>query len=104
MGGPDLSYIEDLGGGVIDVINGTLIPVLFALAFIVFLFGVAKAYIISGASDTERAKGHKLILWGLIGFVVMLSVWGIINIFVGTFDLADPGPGGPLPAGPDTLL
>lgn len=103
MPGPDTSYIAHLGGSVIGVINGILVPVLFAICFIIFLYGVAKAYIFSGGE--ERAEGHRLILWGLIGFAVMLSVWGLVNIVTNTFGLDRTGapPGSELPQGPTGL-
>lgn len=79
----------------LNIINGVLVPLLFALAFIVFLYGVAKAYIFSIGNEEEVSKGHKLILWGIIGFVVMLSLWGLVNIVSNTFGLA--GSYAPLP-------
>ena len=100
---PDPSYIADLGGGALDIINGILVPVIFALAFIVFLFGVARKYIFSNGDQTKVAEGHKLILWGIIGFVVMLSFWGLVNILTGTFGLDFIGPPTDLPEGPGIL-
>lgn len=99
---PDLSYIENLGGGAIDVINDILVPVIFALAFIVFLYGIALKYIFSRGDATKVAEGHRLILWGLIGFAVMLSIWGLVNILAGTFGLDFIGPPTDLPEGPGT--
>ena len=72
---------------IINVINGVLVPLLFAVSFIVFLYGIARAYIFSGGDSTKVAEGHRLILWGIIGFVVMLSVWGLVNILSDTFGL-----------------
>ncbi len=97
---PDFTYFTVLGGGVVYVINTILVPVLFALAFIVFLFGVARKYIFSNGDSGKVAEGHRLILWGLIGFVVMLSLWGLVNIVTNTFGLAEPILGQPLPHGP----
>lgn len=96
---PDTSYIVSLGGQITYIINAILVPVLFAVAFIVFIFGVAKTYILSGGEPAERAKGHKLILWGFIGFFVMLSIWGIVNLLTNTIAL--PATGAPLPQGPN---
>jgi hypothetical protein len=31
-------------------------------------------------------------LWGLIGFFLMVSIWGLVNILVGTFDLNNAVP------------
>ena len=81
------TYIECLGGYISYIINGILVPVLFAVAFIVFLYGVAEAYIFSNGDMTKVGQGHKFILWGLIGFAIMISVWGLVNVVVNTFDL-----------------
>ena len=71
---------------ILFIINSILVPLLFAISFIVFLFGIAKAYIFSAGGDPEMVKkGHKLILWGLIGFAVMISLWGLVNVVVNTF-------------------
>ena len=82
------------GGGIgciaaiiLYLINSVLVPLLFAVSFIVFLYGVAKAYIFSHGDSAEIGKGHQLILWGLIGFVVMVSLWGLVNVVANTFGL-----------------
>jgi hypothetical protein len=72
---------------ILYIINDVLVPVLFALAFIVFLYGIAKAYIFSRGDDGEISKGHQLLLWGIIGFVVMISIWGLVNVVASTFGL-----------------
>lgn len=69
------------------MINNVLVPVLFAIAFIVFLYGIARAYIFSGGDPGKVAEGHKLLLWGLVAFVVMISVWGLVNVVANTFGL-----------------
>ena len=73
---------------VLYIINNVLVPVLFAIAFIVFLYGIAKAYIFSAGDETEVKKGHQLLLWGIIAFVVMISLWGLVNVVANTFGLA----------------
>jgi hypothetical protein len=73
---------------ILYIINDVLVPVLFALAFIVFLYGIAKAYIFSRGDEGEITKGHQLLLWGIIGFAVMISIWGLVNVVASTFGLA----------------
>jgi hypothetical protein len=81
------SNICQVASTILYIINYVLVPVLFALAFIVFLWGIVVKYIFS-AGDAEKVKeGHKLILWGLIGFVVMISLWGLVNVIANTFGL-----------------
>lgn len=81
------SNICQVASTILYIINYVLVPVLFALAFIVFLYGIVVKYIFS-AGDAEKVKdGHKLILWGLIAFVVMISLWGLVNVIANTFGL-----------------
>ena len=80
---------------ILYIINFVLVPVLFAIAFIVFLWGVFKTYIWSRGDETAVTQGHKLIFWGVIGFVVMISLWGLVNVVANTFGLA--GYGAPRP-------
>ena len=73
---------------VLYLINGIAIPVLFAIAFIVFIYGIAKAYIFSYGDKGAVEQGHKLVLWGIIAFAVMISVWGLVNVVASTFGLS----------------
>lgn len=70
------------------LINNVLVPLLFAVAFIVFIYGVFKKYIWSHGDPGDVGEGHSLILWGIVGFVVMISIWGLVNVVANTFGLA----------------
>ena len=76
-----------IGANIIVLINNVLVPLVFAIAFIVFLYGVATKYILSNGDEGKVKEGHTLILWGIIGFVVMVSLWGIVNVVANTFNL-----------------
>lgn len=82
------SNICQVASTILYIINNVLVPVIFALAFIVFLYGIANAYIFSRGDEEAVKKGHRLILWGIIGFVVMVSLWGLVNVVANTFGLA----------------
>ncbi|MFZ3043586.1 MAG: hypothetical protein WA058_00540, partial [Minisyncoccia bacterium] len=73
---------------ILFLINGVAVPLIFAISFIVFLYGIAKAYIFSRGDEGEVKKGHQLLLWGLIGFAVMVSIWGLVNVVANTFGLS----------------
>ena len=83
-----VSSICAVASNILYIINNILVPVIFAIAFIVFLYGVASKYIFSHGDAEKVAEGHRLILWGLIGFVVMVSLWGLVNVVANTFGLA----------------
>ncbi len=73
----------DLKGVMQIILNyiGYSIPFLFSLALVVFIWGIVNYFFI----HDKRAEGAQLILFGIIGFFVMFSVWGLVNIFLGTF-------------------
>lgn len=86
-----INNVSDVGSFIINTINNVLVPVLFAVAFIVFLWGAFNTFIL-GANDEEvKTSGKNLMLWGLIGFFVMVSVWGLVNILTGTISFGNPG-------------
>lgn len=75
--------INDFLDDVLTFINGTLIPIVFALALLIFIYGMFKFFILGGSEEEERKKGQQLMLWAVIGFVLMVSIWGIVNLIAG---------------------
>ena len=71
-----------------------LILLLFAIALLVFFFGIAQ-FIASQTADTKREEGKRKIFWGLFGMFIMVSAYGLIRLILGTFDI--PNTGGYLP-------
>jgi hypothetical protein len=80
-----MTKITQLITSFIDFINNVLVPLVFAVALITFLYGVFKYFIAGGANLEQRQKGTQVIMYSVIGFAVMISVWGIVNLVVGTF-------------------
>lgn len=69
-------------GQIIAIIDQVLVPLLFAVAFIVFIYGVYQYFIAGGADEEKRKKGRELVMYGLIGFFIMITVWGLVNVLV----------------------
>ncbi|MFA5942286.1 MAG: pilin [Candidatus Paceibacterota bacterium] len=87
MNGINTTYIQGYSDSIIGLINNILVPILISIAFIVFLWGV-YTYFIKGADDPKAQEtGRWFALYGIIGFVVLFSVWGIVQIFMGTLNL-----------------
>lgn len=88
-----VSNLSDAGSFIINIINNVLVPVLFAVAFIVFLWGAFQTFILGHSSEEVQQKGKNLMLWGLIGFFVMVSIWGLVNILTGSVTFGNPTQG-----------
>jgi len=93
-----VSNLSDVGTFIINTINNIIVPVVFAVAFIVFLWGAFQTFILGANSEEVKSKGKNLMLWGLIGFFVMVSVWGLVNLLTGTISFgSNTGPTGGTP-------
>jgi len=79
-GSVDQAWVTYYRDTIVWAVNSVFVPVLMAVAFAVFLWGVYKYFILGAESDSERATGRQFVLWGVIGFVIITSVWGLVNI------------------------
>lgn len=66
---------------------------MFFVASAVFIWGIIQ-FISSAETDDGRVKGKRNILYGIIGIFIMISVYGILQLIVDTFDLKTPDGGG----------
>lgn len=71
----------------IATIDHILTPLIFSIAFIAFLWGVVQYFFIGAADPWKQETGRSFILWGLLGMIVMFSVWGLVNMILTTFAL-----------------
>ena len=67
-------------------INEAVIPLIFAFALVMFIWGVVQ-YVINTDDEAKKAKGRQFMIWGIIALVVMTSIWGLVQIFGNTFKI-----------------
>ena len=95
-GGGFARNLQGTSGFIIYLIDSVVVPLIFAVAFIVFLWGVYTYFIQGAGNEEKRKEGRNFVIYGIIGFFVMVSVWGLVNIFVRTFgfdrDVRPPTP------------
>ena len=76
---------------VINRIIGYLNQVLFlliGLSVVVFVYNVFKYFI---KPNEDRKQAGEYVLYSVIGFFVIVSMWGLVHILQGTFGLSNTG-------------
>jgi hypothetical protein len=63
-----------------------VINFMITLATVLFVWGVIQ-YFINPENEEKRKAGKQFMIWGIIGLFVMVSIWGIVNIFTTTFGI-----------------
>ena len=78
-----LKPFEDILGTLTNFIDA-LVPIIFAVAFIVFIWGMFRYFIAGGADEEKRKQGRDLAIWGIVAMAIMFSVWGLVKIVTNT--------------------
>lgn len=84
-----MQQLTIIAKSIIAFINTVAVPLLFAVAFIVFLFGVFRFFILGGANEEKRREGRQMIIYSVVGFAIMIVLWGLVNLVVNSFDIKD---------------
>lgn len=63
-------------------LRNIILPFLISVAFLYFLINMVRYFIIQGASEEGRAKAKRSATYGVIAFVFLFSIWGIVSIVV----------------------
>lgn len=66
---------------VIDFIGNflnRLAPFIIALTLLVFIYGLFR--MILGGGEQAKKEGRQIIVFGVVGLFVMVSVWGLVNV------------------------
>ncbi|MDO8623872.1 MAG: pilin [bacterium] len=86
-GGLNTSLLEAWGDDIVFFINVVLVPLLMAVAFVVFLWGVFNYFIWNADSEDKRKEGKYFVMYGIVGFVIIISLWGLVNVGVDLLNL-----------------
>jgi heme A synthase len=64
-----------------------VIPLVLGIAFLIFLINAVRFFIIGSNSTEGQENARNLALYGVGAFVLILSLWGIVNLLAGGFGL-----------------
>ncbi len=74
----DASYLVDSIAEIQRVI-GVAVPLLIAIALLVFIWGLV-VFIAQSDNEQARTAGKQKMIWGIIALFVIVSVWGLVNL------------------------
>ncbi len=69
----------------VDYIINPMILIVFATGFFLFVWGLVQ--FIYKLDEGAQSSGKQHMLWGIVGMLIMVSVYGIIGLIDETFNL-----------------
>ena len=67
---------------IVDFINDAVIPVLFGIALLAFIFNVIRYFIFGATDSSVKSNARSYALYSIGAFVILVSIWGIVNLLV----------------------
>lgn len=82
---PQVTFAASIGnfGDMVNYflsIFNLVIPAIFGLTLIVFIWGLVKGWIINSGTEAGAEQGRQMAIAGIIGLIVMTGMWGIIAL------------------------
>ncbi len=77
-----MNSLQELLGSLMTFLNNVIIPFLFGLALLFFIWNAFRWLILGGAEKDAKDNAKRLALYGIGAFVFLVSLWGIVNMFV----------------------
>jgi len=71
-----------------NLILNPAILLLFAVSTAYFVYGIVKFLSLDPGDASSRKEARNAIIWGIVGMVVMFSVYGLIRFVLTTFGIS----------------
>ncbi len=78
--------VDSFIGSVNKLILNPLIILFFALAVILFLYGVFQ-FVWNQDNEEKKTTGKNHMIWGIVGMVIMMGVFSILDLIINTFNI-----------------
>ena len=74
--------IQTLLTNILTFLNGTIVPFLLAVATFIFIWNAVRYFVLDGSNEESQTKAKSLAFWGISAFVIIVSLWGVVNLIV----------------------
>ena len=75
--------LASLTSVMVSYLNSILVLIM-AIAIVAFVWYIIQYYI---KPNEDRKQAGQYVMWALVGFFVIFSMWGLVNVLAGTFDI-----------------
>lgn len=89
LAGDTIITLVDRGTG---FLGNVVIDFLLAVALLAFVINAARYFIIGGSNEKDREKAKSLTIYSIMAFVLIIVLWGIINMLVNGLDFNRKAP------------
>ncbi len=72
--------MDNVGSIVEYALFGLIVPLVFSVAFVVFIWGSLQYFIAGGHDEEAREKGKSLMFYAFLVLLVLFAVWGLLKI------------------------
>ncbi len=81
-----MPVINDILGRLTSEVLQPAAGVIFAAGFLLFMWGLVQfLWNLNDGGENQQGKDH--MIWGIVGMVIMMSIWSIIALLDATFGL-----------------
>ncbi len=82
-----MKTLQEYITGATSFIGDALLPALFALALLFFVWNAFKFFILEADNKDAKDKARTMAIYGIGAFVFLVSIWGIVNMIISGFNL-----------------
>ena len=95
---PTLTFAQQEGSlqlllvGIGGFMNEVLVPFILGIAFLIFIVNAIRFFVIDGSNTEGHENARNLALYGVGAFVLILSLWGMVNLLANGIGLNESDP------------
>lgn len=78
--------LREIAESLVFLGNTIVIPLILTLALLVFVWGVFKYFFLEADNNESLKKGRTFTVLGILGLVLVFSLWGVVNILLSTLE------------------
>jgi len=71
----------------VNFVNFSVVPLLLIVGFLIFVVNVIRYFVADSANEESRDKAKNLALYAVLGFVIIIIFWGVVNFLVNSTGL-----------------